>query len=151
MTDKNSEEIRTSSAPERNDDNEIVLPLYAEEISVSKRVVPTTSVQISTITHQHEEVINEMLRRERVEIERVAIGERVEVMPEVREDGDTLIVPVVEEVARVERYLVLKEEIRVRRIRSEEPYQERVLLRKQEPIIRKTKIENHVLCGGEDA
>jgi stress response protein YsnF len=128
MNDKQGEEVNSNSAPRKNDDNEIVLPLYAEEISVSKRVVPKTSVQVSTITHQHEEVINELLARERVEIERVAIGERVDVKPEVREEGDTIIVPVVEEVATVERYLVLKEEIRIRKIRSEERLQERLVL-----------------------
>jgi stress response protein YsnF len=151
MTDKQGEEVRVSSAPDRDDESEIVLPLYAEEISVSKRVVPKTSVQVSTITHQHEEVINELLAHERVEIERVAIGERVEVKPEVREEGDTIIVPVVEEVATVVRHLVLKEEIRIRRIRSEEQLQERVVLRKQEAVIKQTKIEKHVPFGGEDS
>jgi stress response protein YsnF len=151
MTDKQSEEVETSSAPGRNDDNELVLPLHAEEISVSKRIVPKTTVQVSTITHQHEEVINELLARERVEIERVAIGEQVDVKPEVREEGDTIIVPVVEEVATVVRHLVLKEEIRIRIIRSEEQLQERVVLRKQEAIIKQTKVEKHVPFGGEDS
>jgi stress response protein YsnF len=151
MTDKDGEEVKTSLAPERNDRNEIVLPLYAEEISVSKRVVPKTSVQVSRITHEHEEVINELLTHERVEIERVVIGERVEVKPEVREEGDTIIVPVVEEVATVVRHLILKEEIRIRRIRSEEQLQEHVVLRKQEAVIKQTKIEKHTPFRGEDS
>jgi stress response protein YsnF len=151
MTDKQADEVNSGPPSEVNDGSEIVLPLYAEVISVSKRVVPKKSLQVTTITHEHEEVINELLARERVEIKRVAIGERVEVRPEVREEGDTIVVPVVEEVATVVRHLVLKEEIRIRRIRSEEQLQERVVLRKQEAIIKEREIEKHTPFGGEDS
>jgi stress response protein YsnF len=149
MSNKQGEDIKTIPAPKGNDGNEVVLPLYAEEVSISKRVVPKASVRVSTITHQHEEVINELLARERVEIERVTIGERVDVKPEVREEGDTIIVPVIEEVARIERHLVLKEEIRIRRIRSEEQIQERVVLRKQEAIVKHEEVDRHVPFGGD--
>jgi stress response protein YsnF len=151
MADKRVDEVETSPAAGTTHSDEIVLPLYIEEISVSKRVVPKASVQVSTITHQHEEVINELLAHERVEIERVAIGQRVDVKPEVREEGDTIIVPVVEEVATVERHLVLKEEIRIRKIRSQDRFQEHVLLRKQEGIVKRVELDGNAPFGGDES
>jgi stress response protein YsnF len=56
-------------------------------------------------------------------------------MPAIREEGETIVVPVVEEVLVVERRLVLKEEVRIRRVRSTERHQERVTLRRQEAAV----------------
>jgi uncharacterized protein (TIGR02271 family) len=114
---------------------ETVIPLFEEELAVSKRVVPTGRVQVSRITHSHEQLVDELLNRESVEIERVPVDKPVDAMPSIREDGDTIVVPVVEEVLRVERYLVLKEEVRIRRVRAAERYQGNVTLRKQEAVV----------------
>ena len=93
---------------------ETVIPLFEEEVSVSRRVVPTSRVQVSRVTHSHEHLVDELLERERVEVERVAIDKPIDHMPSVREEGDYLIFPVVEEVLKIERVLVLKEEVRIR-------------------------------------
>jgi uncharacterized protein (TIGR02271 family) len=120
---------------------EIVLPLLVEELSVSKRSVPTARVKVSRITRQHEEVIDQLLAREHVDVERTTIGQPVESVPEVREEGDTIIVPVVEEILIVERRLVLKEEIRIRKVRETERHQDRVTLRQQEAVIVRLPVE----------
>lgn len=119
----------------REDDIQIVVPLHAEEFTVAKRRMVTGWAQVSTVSHQREELAEELLARERVEIERTPIGKPLEYAPTVREEGDTLIVPVVEEVLVVERRLVLKEEIRIRRVRETERHQERVWVRKQDAVI----------------
>jgi stress response protein YsnF len=62
-------------------------------------------------------------------------------MPSVREEGDTLIVPIVEEAVVVERRLVVKEEIHVRRIRRTENYEERVKVRKQEAVVTRSPMD----------
>jgi uncharacterized protein (TIGR02271 family) len=120
---------------------ETVIPLFQEELSVSKRVVPTSRVQVSRVTHSHEQLVDELLEREQVEVERVAIGKPVDHMPSVREEGDCLIFPVVEEVLKIERLLVLKEEVRIRRVKGTERYQERVTLRKQEAVVSRLPID----------
>jgi stress response protein YsnF len=79
--------------------------------------------------------------REAVEIERTAIGRPVEAMPAVREEGDTIVVPIVEEVLVVERRLMLKEEVRIRRVRSTQRHQERVTLRHQEAVVTRVRAE----------
>jgi stress response protein YsnF len=92
---------------------ETVIPLFEERLAVTRQVVPTARVQVSRVTHSREELVDELLSREKVEVERVAIGQTVETMPPVREEGDYLIIPVVEEVLKIERVLVLKEEVRI--------------------------------------
>lgn len=124
-----------------NHSRETVIPLFQEELSVSKRVVPTSRVQVSRVTHSHEQLVDELLEREQVEVERVAIDKPIDRMPSVREEGDCLIFPVVEEVLNIQRVLVLKEEVRVRRVKGTERYQERVTLRKQEAVVNRLPID----------
>jgi stress response protein YsnF len=120
---------------------ETVIPLFEEAVSVSRRVVPTSRVQVSRVTHSHEHLVDELLERERVEVERVTIDKPIDHMPSVREEGDCLIFPVVEEVLKIERVLVLKEEVRLRRVKGTERYQERVTLRKQEAVVNRLPID----------
>jgi stress response protein YsnF len=56
-------------------------------------------------------------------------------VPPVSHEGDITIIPVVEEIVVVERRLVLKEEVRVRRVSTKEQHQETVVLRQQEAVI----------------
>lgn len=124
----------TKSADERPRDD-ATLPLLAEELFVTKENRETGRVRISTHTHEREALIDEDLARERVEIETIPIGRRIDAVPEVRQEGDTTVIPVVEERLVVERQVVLKEEIRVRRVRTTERHQEKVALRHQEALI----------------
>lgn len=118
---------------------EQMLPLYREEIAVSRRKVEKAVVRIATVTHAREAVVDEQLTHERVEIERVPIGRVIEVVPPVREEGDITIIPVVEEIVVVERRLILKEEVRLRRVRVTEQHVETVVLREQNALITRTE------------
>ena len=126
---------------------EIVIPLYAEDISVSRRVIPKSRVQVSTATRLEDAIVDELLAREEVVIERIAIDKRIDAMPPVREEGSTIIIPVVEEVLVVERRLILKEEVHVRRVRRTERHQERVTLRKQEAFVTRYPVEKKAAAG----
>lgn len=111
-----------------------VLPLYAEEISVARRnVEQRVQVHVHTVTREH--AVDEILTHERVEIERVPIGLPVDAIPPDREEGDTTVIPVVEEVVVVHRQLVLREELRIRRVRVTEHHREIVSLRAQEAVV----------------
>jgi uncharacterized protein (TIGR02271 family) len=111
------------------------IPLHVEEVSVSRREIEKGNVQIALITGAREQLIDEELTHVRVEIERVPIGRTIEVVPPIGQEGDITIIPVVEEVVVVERRLVLKEEIRVRRVSTKEQHQETVVLRQQEAVV----------------
>jgi uncharacterized protein (TIGR02271 family) len=120
--------------------DDIVVPLHEEAISVEKKRTATGRLRISTVTHQRDVPIDEVLTQENIEVERISINKPVDRVPSVREEGDTLIIPVVEENLVVERRLILKEEVRVRRIRTTERHHEHVTVRKQEAVITRIPI-----------
>ena len=120
---------------------ETVIPLLAEEVTVAKQTVETGRVQVARITHEREQLIDELLAHHTAEIERVAIGQHVDAMPTIREEGDTIVIPIVEEVLVIERRLLLKEEVRVRRVRSMERHQESVTLRHHEAVVTRLPVE----------
>lgn len=116
-------------------DSEVILPLLREEVAVQKEVVETGRVAVARVTREHSELIAEPLTTETLEISRVPIGRPIETMPAVRDDGDTVVIPVVEERLLIERQLFLKEEVRIRRVRTSGTHQESVTLRHHEVAI----------------
>ena|ERR1700730_1900188 len=92
------------------------IPLHVEEVS-ARREVEKANVQIALITGTRGQLVDKELTHVRVEIERVPIGRTINVVPSISQEGDTTIIPVVEEIVVVERRLVLKEEVRIRRVR----------------------------------
>jgi len=118
-----------------------VLPLYAEQVAISKRV-RKTRVQVARTTRTREAVVEEDLAHEQVVVERVAIGRVVDAVPDVRQEGDVTILPVMEEIVVVERRLILKEEVHIRRVRTTERHVETVTLREQEAAVTRTEIQD---------
>ncbi|MGK3992451.1 YsnF/AvaK domain-containing protein [Sorangium sp. So ce1024] len=100
--------------------DELIVPVVAQEIEVTKRTIESGRVRITKQVHERVEAVAEPLERERVFVERVAIDQVVTEPPATRQEGDTLIVPVVEEVLVIEKRLVLKEELHITRVRSVE-------------------------------
>lgn len=115
--------------------------LLAEQLSVARERVETGRVRVQVVTREHEELVDVPLVREHVEVERVAVNRPVDSIPPTRRDGDTTIVPVVEEVLILQRRLILKEELHVRLVRTTEQHQERVVLRRQEAVITRIPAE----------
>jgi stress response protein YsnF len=111
------------------------VPLHEEEISVSRREIKKANVQVALVTGTREQLIDEELTQVRVEIERAPIDRVVDVVPPIRQAGDITIIPVVEEIVVVERRLVLKEEVRVRRVSTKEQHRETVVLRQQDAVV----------------
>jgi uncharacterized protein (TIGR02271 family) len=132
---------RTDADRTPDEAGETVVPLLAEEIAISKQVIETGRVQVARVTHEREQLIDELLAHQTAEIERVRIGQQVDTMPAVREEGDTIVIPIVEEVLVVERRLFLKEEVRVRRVRSTQRHQDSVTLRHHEAVITRLPVE----------
>ena len=111
------------------------IPLTSEELRVDKQSVVTGRVRVKTLVESFEEVVKESLKTECVQTTRVEIGKEIETVPFVRTEGDTTIIPVVEEVLVVEKRLFLKEEIHVRRVLSNDEVEVPVRLRKQRAVM----------------
>jgi hypothetical protein len=114
---------------------EEIIPLVEETATVDKRQVVTGRVRVQTITDIVEELARADVQRESVEVTRVPIDKVVETAPEIRTEGDVTIVPVLEEVLVVEKRLVLKEELHIRRRIETEAVEVPVTLRKQRAVI----------------
>jgi uncharacterized protein (TIGR02271 family) len=108
-----------------------VLRLFAEDVDVSRQTVETGRVRVAKVTRVRDHVVDELLARTNVEVERIPVGRVVDAIPAVRDEGDLTVVPVVEEMLVVERRLVLKEELHIRRVQSTERFRDTVQLRYQ--------------------
>lgn len=113
----------------------LVISLAEEKLEAGVRRVVTGAVRVSTHVSEREEVIDLPLVREEVEVQRVPVGQVVDAPVPVRQEGDTWIVPVMEEVLVVEKRLVLREEVRLTTRRSEGHQPRRVTLRREEATV----------------
>jgi uncharacterized protein (TIGR02271 family) len=129
----------TDDAPRISEEQ--VIPLLAEQLSVERRQVETGRVLATVTTECHEQVICEDLVHQSVAVERVPIGRTIDTIPPIREEGDTTIVPVVEEVLVIERRLILKEEVRLRRTQIRQTHAATIVTRSQSAVI--TRSEQH--------
>lgn len=119
---------------------EEVVPVVREEVEVGRRQRETGRVVVHIVPTVRNEVVEVALAEEHVEVERVPINRVVEVPPGVREEGEVLVVPVFEEVLVVEKKLMLKEEVRIRRRRTVRQERQEVALRGEEVQIRREEI-----------
>ena len=82
--------IEGSGSSTVNSNGETVIPLLEEELSVSKQVTETARVRVSRVTCSHEHVVDELLRQEKVEVERIPVNRTVETMPSIRQEATSL-------------------------------------------------------------
>jgi len=86
-------------------------------------------------TPERDVVIDEPLFGEDVTVERVQVNRLVDAAPQSRQDGDTTIIPVVEEVITVQKRLLLREEVRITRRRTTIREPRRILVDGDQPRI----------------
>jgi len=113
----------------------VTIPLIEEEVRIEKREVSTGRVRVSTLIETVEENVRADLKGEEVEVTRVPVDRVVTEAPSIRTEGDVTIIPVLEEVLFVEKRLVLKEELHVRRLVTDETVEIPVTLRKERASI----------------
>ena len=112
--------------------NRVRIPLLAERLHVSKRVVDTgKGVRVHKTVNEHSQVVDLPLLHDEIQIEHIAIGTLIsdDTIPTMRYEGETMIVPVLEEVLLVSKQLRLKEEIRITRQQRERHAPQTILLK----------------------
>lgn len=109
-----------------------VIPVMQEFIRIEKRLVETGRVVIHKTVTERDEAVEVILKQQDLLVERVPIGRVVTEAPQSRQEGDTLIVPILEEVLVVEKRLVLKEELHIRNHSSERMEHKTVTLRTEQ-------------------
>jgi uncharacterized protein (TIGR02271 family) len=109
--------------------NSLVVPVTEEKVTVQKRVVEKGRVEIHKSVHERTEVVDQPLHMEEVEIERVAINRVIDEVAPIRQEGDTTIIPILEEVLVIEKRLVLREEVHIKKLQTIVHDPQEVLLR----------------------
>lgn len=109
----------------------IVVPVMAETLEVTKRQVERLGVRLTKTVSERTESVEVPLMEERTEVSRVTVNRTVDVAPPVRYEGDTMIVPVLEEVLVTDKRLVLREELHIRKWQVEARVPHQVVLRRE--------------------
>ena len=114
----------------------VVIPVIHEEVEVAKRRVETgAGVRVQKSAREEEQLVDVPLLHEQVEVQRVAVDRDVDGPVAVRHVGDTIIVPVMQEVLVVRKQLRLVEELHIRKTRTERRDPQTVVLRKEEATV----------------
>lgn len=117
------------------DGSRIVVPVVREEVHVSTGQVDTgRGVRIHKTVSEQAHHIDETLMREAVSVRRVPVDKIVSLTeaPVARQEGDTMIVPILEEILVVEKRLRIKEEIHITRTAQAEQFADTVTLRSEQ-------------------
>ncbi len=109
----------------------LIVPVHEEVLEATKRETDLGRVMVRKRVEDVPVEQTIEVEREHVSVERVAIDQPVESAPTPRQEGDTLVVPVVEEVLVTEKRLMLKEEVRVTRLRETEQVSIRDTVRRE--------------------
>ena len=113
----------------------VSLNVYEEQAQVDKKIVEKGKVRIVKKVATNDEKINVDLKSEEVEVERVTVNKYVDSTPDVRYEGNTTIIPVIKEVAVVEKKIVLVEEIRITKKINSSKEERTIPLKKEEIIV----------------
>jgi stress response protein YsnF len=120
----------------------VVLPVAREDVRVEKREVETGRVVVQVIPGSRVEKVDVELSDETASVERVPVNREVTAIEPPRQEGDVTIIPVYEEVVVVERRLMLKEEVHVRRVRQTRHEARDVELRTEEVRVTRTAADS---------
>ena len=104
--DKVSPDISSSVKASASHRETIIVPVHEEELIVHKREIESGRVAVKVQTTVEQQVIDVPLSRDLVEVERVPINRVVTEVTPPREEGDTTVIPVFEEILVVEKRIV---------------------------------------------
>jgi uncharacterized protein (TIGR02271 family) len=139
-----------NTAETREGPTQMSFPVMEEELHVDKRTVETgRGVRIHKTVSQREQTIDQPLIHDELLVEHVPVGRVIaeEAPPRMRYEGDTLIVPVLEEVLVVQKQLMLKEEVHIRRQQRTVANPQSVILRSEQVMVE--RFDDGVIGDGE--
>jgi stress response protein YsnF len=126
---------------------ELRIPLAAEQLRVGTRRRRTGLVRVTTRVERRVAVVDPPLRRQQIEIRRRRVDRFVDRPPAVRREGDTLIVPIVEEI--VTTRLKVVEEVAITLRRSIERRPQRIPLRRERAVVERLAADGTPKQGQE--
>jgi uncharacterized protein (TIGR02271 family) len=129
----NKEEVREEKSP--------VLPVFEEKVTIGKKLVEKAKVRLAKTVSEHVETYDVPVSEEKIEVKRIPKNEIIDVVPDgVRYEGDIMIIPVLKEVAVIEKRLMLVEEIHVSKYKYDQTETREVVLRTEDVRVERTEI-----------
>lgn len=112
------------------------IPVLHEDLHVGVRKVNTGTVRATKIVHEEDLIVSGPVVSDELQIERVTLNQYIdESPPAIRHEGDTMIIPVVEEEVIVTTRLKLVEEVRITRRAVERTIERPVTVRTEEVVV----------------
>lgn len=116
----------------RDSKTRVSVPVLKEEVTVGVRKVPRERMRIRRRVVTENRELHTPIWAERVQVEHVPRDVFVDRAPSPRREGDTLVLPIVEEVPVVQTRLLLKEEVRIRVVRERSVDRRTIAVRRHE-------------------
>jgi stress response protein YsnF len=117
------------------------IPVVEEELRVERRSLVTGKVRVRSVVDEVEQLARATLDEEQVQVTRVPVEREVTERPTVRHEGDVTIVPLLEEVLVVEKKLILREELHIRRLVTQQEVEVPVTLRKERAVVERVSAD----------
>jgi uncharacterized protein (TIGR02271 family) len=90
-----------------------IIPVISEHAQIGKRRVKTATVRVRKIINERTQIVEQELSRDSVDVVRISRNQRVAGPQGPRREGNTIVIPVVKQVLRVEKDWILIEEVRL--------------------------------------
>lgn len=138
---ESKEEIEISKTATREFENKVTIPVLEEEIKITKKIIETGHVNISKKINENTESFEIPLAEEEIVVKRIPKNELIDTLPPAsRYEGEVMIIPVLKEVAVIEKRIMLVEEIHVSKLKTEKTETHEVVVRKEEVNVTRTKL-----------
>lgn len=125
----------TDVGAEAGESRGVIIPVVHERLEVSKREVETGRLRLQKRVSEHEQTIDEPLLADEITIERVAINRVIDEPTPARVEGETTVIPLFEEQLVLQKRLVLREEVRITKRRTEHRAPQSVMVRREEVTV----------------
>lgn len=112
---------------------------FEERVEINKLEVETDRIRVRTVVDEHVELVDQVLRTGRLEVDHIPADREITEAPAPRQDGDTLIVSIVEE--RLVKRLFLVEEVHVTQSSHAEAVSIPVSLRRMRAVVEQDGVD----------
>ncbi len=111
---------------------EVKIPVTREELHAETVPVVTGGIRVTKSVQTHDEIVEQELRKSHANVKRIKTDRIVDGPQSPHREGNTLIVPVVSQVLRIEKQWVVTEEIHITEIEEREAVRQRVPVNREE-------------------
>ena len=115
------------------------IPVMEENLRLGVKQVETGKVRAIKKVHEEDLIVSGPVINDEIQIERIPVNQYVDVAPpSVRYEGETMIIPVVEEEVVVQTRLKIVEEVRITRKKVENTVEKPITLRREEVVVKRS-------------